>query len=67
MSGLVDYNSKYRFKLSILYKKQRENSEWTGYKNNKKINNALYRVYQNDCSGLEVDYLYKYGEESYKY
>jgi hypothetical protein len=23
MSGLVDYNSKYRFKLSILYKKHR--------------------------------------------
>ena len=28
---------------------------------------GLYRVYQNDWSGLEVDYIYKYGEETYKY
>jgi len=26
-----------------------------------------YRVYQNDWSGLEVDYIHKYGEETYKY
>jgi len=25
------------------------------------------RVYQNDWSGLEVDYIHKYGEETYKY
>jgi hypothetical protein len=26
-----------------------------------------YRVFQNDWSGLEVDYIHKYGEETYKY
>ena len=26
-----------------------------------------YRVYQNDWRGLEVDYIHKYGEETYKY
>jgi len=26
-----------------------------------------YRVYQNDWSGLEVDYFHKYGENTYKY
>jgi len=26
-----------------------------------------YRVYQNDWSRLEVDYIHKYGEETYKY
>ena len=26
----------------------------------------LYRVYQNDWSGLEVDYIHKYGEQNYK-
>ena len=25
---------------------------------------TLYRVYQNDWSGLEVDYIHKYGEET---
>jgi len=29
--------------------------------------NSIYRVYQNDCSSLEVDYIHKYGEETYKY
>ena len=28
---------------------------------------ALYRVYQNDWSGFEVDYIHKYGEQNYKY
>jgi hypothetical protein len=28
---------------------------------------GIYRVYQNEWSGLEVDYIYKYGEETYKY
>jgi len=28
---------------------------------------GIYRVYQNGWSGLEVDYIYKYGEETYKY
>jgi len=28
---------------------------------------SLYRVYQNDWSGLEVDYIHKYGEETYEY
>jgi hypothetical protein len=32
-----------------------------------KVKNRVYRVYQNDWSGLEVDYIYKYGEETYKY
>jgi hypothetical protein len=27
----------------------------------------LYRVYQNDWCGLEVDYIHKYGEDTYKY
>jgi len=26
-----------------------------------------YRMYQNDWSRLEVDYIHKYGEETYKY
>jgi len=26
----------------------------------------LYRVYQINWSGLEVDYIHKYGEETYK-
>jgi hypothetical protein len=26
-----------------------------------------YRVYQNDWSGLEVGYIHKYGEQTYKY
>ena len=26
-----------------------------------------YRVYQNDWGGVEVDYIHKYGEETYKY
>jgi hypothetical protein len=26
----------------------------------------MYRVYQNDWSSLEVDYIHKYGEETYK-
>ena len=28
---------------------------------------TIYRVYQNYWSGLEVDYIHKYGEETYKY
>ena len=28
---------------------------------------VMYSVYQNDCSGLEVDYIHKYGEQNYKY
>ena len=28
---------------------------------------SLYRVYQYDWSRLEVDYIHKYGEETYKY
>jgi len=28
---------------------------------------SLYRVYQNNWSGLEVDYIHRYGEETYKY
>jgi len=27
----------------------------------------LYRVYQNDWSALEVHYIHKYGEQTYKY
>jgi len=27
----------------------------------------IYRVYQNDWSGFEVDYIQKYGEQNYKY
>jgi len=27
---------------------------------------CVYRVYQNDWSGLEVDYFHKYGEQTYK-
>ena len=27
----------------------------------------LYRAYQNDWSGFEVDYIHKYGEQNYKY
>jgi len=27
----------------------------------------IYRVYQNDWSGFEVDYFHKYGEQNYKY
>jgi len=26
-----------------------------------------YRVYQNDWSDFEVDYIHKYGEQNYKY
>ena len=26
-----------------------------------------YRVYQNDWSGFEVDYIHKCGEQNYKY
>jgi len=29
--------------------------------------NYIYRVYQNDWSGLEVDYIHTYGEKTYKY
>jgi len=28
---------------------------------------VIYRVYQNDWSVLEVDYIHKYGEKTYKY
>ena len=28
---------------------------------------SLYRVYQTDWSGFEVDYIHKYGEQNYKY
>jgi len=28
---------------------------------------VLYRVYQNDWTGFEVDYIHKYGEQNYKY
>jgi len=28
---------------------------------------SIYRVYKNDWSGFEVDYIHKYGEENYKY
>jgi len=28
---------------------------------------CMYRVYQNDLSGFEVDYIHKYGEQNYKY
>ena len=28
---------------------------------------VIYRVYQNDWSGLEVDYIHKYGEQTNKY
>jgi len=27
----------------------------------------IYRVFQNDWSGFEVDYIHKYGEQNYKY
>jgi len=27
---------------------------------------VIYRVYQNDWSGFEVDYIHKYGEQNYK-
>jgi hypothetical protein len=27
----------------------------------------IYRVYQNDWSGLEVDYIHRYGEQNYKF
>ena len=27
----------------------------------------LYSLYQNDWSGLEVDYIHNYGEQNYKY
>jgi len=27
----------------------------------------VYRVYQNDWSGFEFDYIHKYGEQNYKY
>jgi len=27
---------------------------------------TLYRVYQNDWSDFEVDYIHKYGEQNYK-
>ena len=27
----------------------------------------IYRVYQNVWSGLEFDYIHKYGEQNYKY
>jgi hypothetical protein len=30
-------------------------------------NMIIYRVYQNDWGGLEVDYIHKYGEQTYKY
>jgi len=29
--------------------------------------NFKYRVYQNDWSGFEVDYIHKYGEQNYKH
>jgi hypothetical protein len=32
-----------------------------------KHTNTLYRVYQNDWSSMKVDYIHKYGEETYKY
>jgi hypothetical protein len=28
---------------------------------------AIYRVYQNNWSGFEVDYIHKYGEQNYEY
>jgi len=28
---------------------------------------SIYRVYQNDLTGFEVDYIHKYGEQNYKY
>ena len=28
---------------------------------------VMYRVYQNDWSGFDVDYIHKYGEHNYKY
>jgi len=32
-----------------------------------KNSHLIYRVYQNDWSGFEVDYIHKYGEQNYKY
>jgi hypothetical protein len=31
------------------------------------VSMAIYSVYQNDWSGLEVDYIHKCGEQNYKY
>ena len=30
-------------------------------------NSVIYRVYQNDWSGIEADYIHKCGEQNYKY
>jgi len=34
---------------------------------NKHHHLAIYRVYENDWSGFEVDYIHKYGEQKYKH
>ena len=31
------------------------------------VSKGIYRVYRNDCSGFEVHYIDKYGEQNYKY
>ena len=31
------------------------------------IYHYIYRVYQNDWSGFEVDCIHKYGEQNYKF
>jgi len=31
------------------------------------MHGPMYRVYKNDWSGFEVDYIHKYGEQNYKY
>jgi len=38
---------------------------WWGKFNQK--HNYKYRVYENDWSGFEVDYIHKYGEQNYKH
>jgi len=33
----------------------------------KRVSHIIYRVYQNDWRGFEVDYTHKYFEQNYKY
>jgi len=47
----------------------RANLEEAGIDRKRKLKCIVtkYRVYQNDWSGFEVDYIHKYGEQNYKY
>ena len=64
---MLDYNSSYMFGPAVGPSSGRSLNRWSVQLIMLSIYKILYRVYQNDWSGLEVDYIHKFGEETYKY